>query len=441
MATAAVPQTRLASLDQFRGYTVAGMFLVNYLGGFVVCPFILKHHNTYCSYADTIMPGFFFAVGFSMRLSFGRREMQQGLATAYWHMVKRLIGLALVAIFIAHQGSPNLDKAPFTWETMKQLGVWGALHDPLKRDWFQTLMHIAVTSLWILPVLRLGPLWRIFYMIASALIHVGLSGYFYFDWVFGWLNGHPSPPSGIDGGPLGFMTWTIPTIIGTLACDVVLAPRSQAGMLARLFIWGAVLMACGWILSCGTRWYDVPADEVSKRTNEKDKVALQPVIPSKERFDEWSTNLKQQHWSSVRAEPPFVPPPHSQDPVAGKKGDDGEEKTVDKSYQYRTWNYWMMSQRGGTISYLTFAAGFSLAAYGLFYILADMIGFKIGVFRTLGTNALFGYVLHDFTGDAVKKFVPKDVPPTVMWISFVVFFYVTWLFIRSLEKRKIYIKL
>ena len=64
---------RLVSLDQFRGYTVAGMFLVNFLGGFNACPEILKHHNTYNSYADTIMPGFFLAVGFAFRLTFGRR--------------------------------------------------------------------------------------------------------------------------------------------------------------------------------------------------------------------------------------------------------------------------------------------------------------------------------------------------------------------------------
>ena len=36
---------------------------------------------------------------------------------------------------------------------------------------------------------------------------------------------------------------------------------------------------------------------------------------------------------------------------------------------------------------------------------------------------------------------PDDAPATVMWISFAVFFYVSWLFIRSLEKRNIYIKL
>ncbi len=69
------PSTRIASLDQFRGYTVAGMFLVNFLGGYLATPLLLKHHNTFCSYADTIMPQFFFAVGFAFRLTFGRRAL------------------------------------------------------------------------------------------------------------------------------------------------------------------------------------------------------------------------------------------------------------------------------------------------------------------------------------------------------------------------------
>ena len=53
----------------------------------------------------------------------------------------------------------------------------------------------------------------------------------------------------------------------------------------------------------------------------------------------------------------------------------------------------------------------------------------------------FAYVLHDIVGDAVKKFVPRDAPPFVMWISFGVLFLVCWLFVRSLEKKNIYIKL
>jgi hypothetical protein len=40
--------------DQFRGYTVLGMFFVDFVGGLAVIPAVFKHHNTYCSYADTI---------------------------------------------------------------------------------------------------------------------------------------------------------------------------------------------------------------------------------------------------------------------------------------------------------------------------------------------------------------------------------------------------
>ena len=66
-----------------------GMVLVNYLGAYKeVCPRILRHTNDYCSYADTIMPHFFFAAGFALRLSLGRRiemggQMPWGRDTAH----------------------------------------------------------------------------------------------------------------------------------------------------------------------------------------------------------------------------------------------------------------------------------------------------------------------------------------------------------------------
>ena len=66
-----VPAARIVSMDQFRGYTVAGMFVVNFVGGLAAFPEVMKHHNglPYFSYADTIMPSFMFAAGFSYRLS------------------------------------------------------------------------------------------------------------------------------------------------------------------------------------------------------------------------------------------------------------------------------------------------------------------------------------------------------------------------------------
>ena len=173
---------RLSSLDQFRGYTVAGMFLVNYLSGFAVTPAVLGHHNNYCSYADTIMPQFFFAVGFAFRLTFGRRAATAGLAAAYRRVSRRFLGLALVAIVFY----TYLDGAGI-WNGLRGEQVWTTLYAAAKRTWFQTLMHIAVTSLWILPVIRASALTRIGYMLFSACLHIFLS----YEFNLTWINADP----------------------------------------------------------------------------------------------------------------------------------------------------------------------------------------------------------------------------------------------------------
>ena len=133
-------------------------------------------------------------------------------------------------------------------------------------------------------------------------------------------------------------------------------------------------------------------------------------------------------WAELLAEPPFVPPPHP----------DGN---IGQSYRFRKWNYWMMSQRSGSVSYLTFSAGLSLALYLLFYVACDIYPLQLGVLRTFGTNALAGYVLHGMVASAVQPFMPQDVPGWYMWSGCAVFLLITYLFVRSLEKNDIYIKL
>jgi predicted acyltransferase len=386
---------RIASLDQFRGYTVAGMFLVNFVGSYAATPIILTHKNTFCSYADTIMPQFFFAVGFAFRLTFGRRAQSEGLARAYGHVVRRLLGLALVAIVV--YGAP---KAASTWQQFLDRGPLDALWDSIRGVWFQTLMHIAVTSLWITPVIRAGALVRIAYMVASAALQVALSHWFYFEWI--------NSGNGIDGGVLGFLSWTIPTIVGTLACDAV-TPADGRPRLLKMFVWGALLMGLGWLMSCGTTLYNVPEDKVVDLRSQAR--APDPVIPDAARFE--SPGLT---W----AEPPFVPPPDR---------------------DHRKHNYWMMSQRAATLSYHTFAAGLALALYALFYVACDLWGWQLGVFRTLGTNALVGYILHGMVDSAVSPFIPKDAPGWYLTAGFLLYFGITYLFVRHLEKNNIYLKL
>src|ERR1700730_7941023 len=94
------PSGRLVSLDQFRGYTVSGMFIVNFGSNFAVLPPVFRHHNTYCSYADTIMPQFFFAVGFAYRLTLLKRLRTEGPGAAFLKALRRNLGLILVGVVI-----------------------------------------------------------------------------------------------------------------------------------------------------------------------------------------------------------------------------------------------------------------------------------------------------------------------------------------------------
>jgi fucose 4-O-acetylase-like acetyltransferase len=100
----------------------------------------------------------------------------------------------------------------------------------------------------------------------------------------------------------------------------------------------------------------------------------------------------------------------------------------------------MMSQRAGTLSYLTFSAGFSLVAYVLFYIVCDVWKWRSSFLQTFGTNALAAYVLHGMVSSAVKPFVPRDAPGWYVTAGLLLFFGVTWVIVRHLEKQKIYIR-
>ena len=330
MAEKPAEPARLVSLDQYRGYTVLGMFLVNFVGSFeAIKEFlpVLKHHHTYLSYADTIMPQFFLAVGFAYRMTFLRRLEKDGAAAAYWHAAKRIGALLLVA-FLVH----TLGKGVATWAELNSEQGWNALATGLKRDYFQTLTHIAVTSLWVMPVIAARPGTRVLWMLGSAALFHLLS----VDWYYKWVN---TSPNGIDGGPLGFLTWTIPLLVGTLAYDAMthsrphapreepisrsemttmgLISRSEMPTVCKLLAWGAILMLVAYGLACLNRV--TPPNSLSAESG----------------------------WLGVFVEPPFVPP---SEPV----------------------NIWTMSQRSGSVTYLTFGAGFGLAVYALFVLACDI---------------------------------------------------------------------
>ena len=163
---------RIASLDQFRGYTVVGMLAVNYLGRFAAVHPLLKHHNTYCSYADTIMPQFFFAVGFAYRLTFLRRVERDGTSAAVRHALCAGFGLLLLGLVFY-----GLDDGPATWEELRELGVVGAIRNALPaRPVSGACAHRADGALGAAGDWQLRRRVRVGFMAASAALAPGAVG-------------------------------------------------------------------------------------------------------------------------------------------------------------------------------------------------------------------------------------------------------------------------
>jgi predicted acyltransferase len=354
---------RIVSLDQFRGYTVAAMFFVNFLGGFKVsAPSLFLHHHTYCSYADTIMPHFLFAVGFALRLVMLREVERHGRLAAIRRGFKR--GCFLVLFGLVFYG---LDGSYRTWTELRDLGIRGFFTDSFVRQPFQALTHIGVTTLWVLPVITLRLRWVVSFAVISGLLHLKLSHAFWYDCVF--HNEHGL--GGIDGGLLGFLTWTVCVAAGAAACDW--RSRAMKGSLRPLVIWGLVLMAGGYAISC---------------------IGVGGPL----------------------AAPPFIPP-------------SGE---VD---------LWTMSQRAGSLSYLVFAAGFSLVVMALFVILCDLGSLRLTLFDDLGRNAFGAYVLHLIVLSTWEDFGPRDAP---LWYALVFTFsgcLLSWLMTRWCNTRDLIFRL
>lgn len=351
------PSGRLSSLDQFRGYTVAAMFLVNFLGAYQATPALLLHHNTWCSYADTVMPQFFFAVGMALRLVLQREEETHGPGKAFTRGVRRGLLLMLVGLMWYVPGGDFKSWAPLTSASLGDL-----LRDVFLTNVFQALTHIGAATLWVLPVITRSAGVRLAFAAASAGLHLWLSHAGWYETLHDWRV--------IDGGPLGFLTWTLPVVAGSLALDAV---RAGGNAIQRLLTGGALAMAGGYALACLTQ-------------------------------------------GGVLAAPPFVPPWHAPD-------------------------LWTMSQRAGSVSYLLFSAGFSLAVYAAFVWWSDRRGRSLGLFTDLGQNALAAYLIHMVVMGAVKPVGPKDAPLWYAVALSAVAFLLSWGAVRWLNARRLFLRL
>lgn len=396
---------RIVSMDQFRGYTVAGMFVVNFLGGLAVTHPVLKHNNTFFSYADSIMPSFMFACGFSYRLSLLRRIDQVGWSAASGRVVKRSLGLILVSLVLYGFG-----ESFGSWSEMTAQGARDFVARLFKANLWEVLAIIGAVQILLLPVVTASVAARVGAMFGLSALHLIFSYLFNYDFVYGqpnWLNqfwGVPTQRSW-DGGFFGLLQWAVPMLAGTVAYDLVQAgPRGRA--VRRLIGWGAVFMLAAYLLSGLNRLYTVEDRDPARGS----EIAASPVLPPLDRLAGRSA-------SELLADPPFVEP----------------------TFEAR--NYWMMDKRVVTGTFIWFSTGFAMVLYALFILACDPGGRQLELFRMLGQNPLAAYIIHHMVENTVHAIVPKDSPLGWTVAGLLLFFGITILFVRFLDRQKMYLRL
>jgi predicted acyltransferase len=231
--------SRLLSLDFFRGLTIAAMIVVNDPGSWSYIYAPLKHADWHgATPTDLVFPFFLFIVGISISLSLSKRKVSGGL---YFKIVKRSIIIFLLGIFLALFPT-------FNFENLRIVGV---------------LQRIAIVYLICAVIyqntsfstqLKIGSGLLLFYWITMMFIPFGgnLAGTLepgnnFAAWVDNFVV--PGRMYQETWDPEGFYS-TIPSIVtgisGMLCGKMILnINNSLKDKIIKLFCWGTLMLITG----------------------------------------------------------------------------------------------------------------------------------------------------------------------------------------------------
>ena len=204
--------------------------------------------------------------------------------------------------------------------------------------------------------------------------------------------------------------WAIPMLLGTIAYDIMTSnsPWKASGKAARSA--GLGFDGCRLWLNCLTTLYDTDKADVEVLGD----VAASPVLPP-------FGNASGRAMATLLATPPFMQPP----PIT-----------------IRPHNYWMMNKKIVSLPFTLFSSGFALALYAFFSCPVR----RLGRARS-GCSGRWARIRWRLTSSITRSrcrslaVVPKDSPLWYGCVGLAVFFTISYLFVRYLEKHGYYLRL
>jgi predicted acyltransferase len=444
-ASAAPSKGRIASLDQYRGYAIFGMLLVNFFGHYDtkwvqimeaswlkdalqwIFGVQLHHHGEYMTYADTIAPIFMFVVGIGMRLSWTRRVQHVEPGQARKAMAKRYFTLVLIA-FAIYTG--------WLWDALMNIGLAGLV------------ALLIVDKKWYVRVAYALGLLVAYQLIFSNtsygewLLRMGKYGRD-LDWPFITtfipLRGDLLSVQ-INGGLIGHWGWATMLIFGTIAYDIM-ATRDSKKIVSGLLGMGLLLTVAGWgARAVGTKAYYAEAEPYAAACMLEGDLGPASRIVSKSpgifsshvagnaeaeaalkaRDLKKLTELMKPELEALAANKPETPP--------------------------RTANEWVFSKNYVTMPFAFWATALCVFHLLGFYIVCDLLKINIPGMEVIGMNPLFIYIFQSLTLEIYSNIVDlagieETESGLIVLGSFVVYFGLIYAMALYFYKKKIIIKL
>lgn len=118
---------RIDAIDQFRGFDIICMVLINFGTSIQTVPVWLKHApDIGLTFPDLGAPAFIFAIGLMFGLSFRHRVQQEGVSVAIGHFVRRYLAfLGMGAIVSAGETALGLNTSGADWGVLQAIGGAG----------------------------------------------------------------------------------------------------------------------------------------------------------------------------------------------------------------------------------------------------------------------------------------------------------------------------